>query len=109
MEENGPIENLQLSCLVAGFLILLFSLRRVGKLWPLIAVLCVLYLSLILREMELRGTGVSEWLVALTRRWQARWLVPLWVLALGNAWMRRQTALHAARSFDRRPLVPSSL
>lgn len=87
--ENGPIEVLQFGLLTTGFLMLAWNATRSSAARPGLLLFSLLYLTLALRELDLRHSVAPDWLVQLTLHQRHLWLTPLWLIVVVSAVIHR--------------------
>ena len=104
-QENGPLENAQVALLFSAFLVALIKWRDdLGRRFQfLLWGAGLLAVSFFLRELDLRRTGLSDWLIFFTseqgRTWLtiALWLPMFYIIGRNIRWVL-DTALCYARS-----------
>lgn len=99
-EENGPIECLQLALLFVGANLFGLRLRSPTPLHSFYQVLMVLYLSLFLRELDVRELGWPSMITWILGPGRVFWLTALWALVSIRLWFSRKTVLYMLRASD---------
>jgi hypothetical protein len=100
MAEDGPVETIGCLLLFGGFLLTLQASIARTPARPVFGLLAVLYLSLALRELDLRPTDAPQWLIRFTYHDRPFWLTPIWVALVFWAWLKRNEWKPLLKSYD---------